>query len=88
MLPCQQDKVQLEKSILWRQDGDFLGPASLSMATIAKNKFETAVHSTLFLEEELKSLDPSQVPSEKCENKKMHLHEDKSVNSTAEKGCG
>lgn len=88
MLPCQRDKVLLEKSILQRQDGDFLGPTSLSLVTLAKNKFETVVHLNLFMGEELKSYDPPQVPSEKFENKKMHLHEDKSVNCTAEKGCG
>lgn len=62
MLPCQRDKVLLEKSILRRQDGDFLGPTSLSLVTLARNKFETVVHLNLFMGEELKSYDPLPSP--------------------------
>lgn len=80
--------MPLEKSVLRRQDGAFLGPTSLSWVTLAKNKLETALHMSPFSGRGAEIMRPPQAPSEKLENKKMCLHEDKSVNSTAERGCG
>lgn len=38
---CHTDQTCFEKRVLWGQDSDFLRPASLSQATISKNKLET-----------------------------------------------